>query len=230
MKLLLVNSNTEDSFVALYSEPDLIVSRTTDYIVDSDLSGQSSLRPPDKLIQCLSEIARRLEAKGSSLEDIDAISVIIGPGSFTGIRVGLAIAKGTADALDKKIIPIDNFELTLNRLNSIDKEKNYCVLIPAKLPEYYFSVRKNGSEISSGYGEISTIRSIIGKDTAVVGDFSNEFEEFLKYFEVLNTKGLKTELDSMVELSVSHFNEGRMYPSEKIEPLYLKDFIAKRKN
>ena len=63
-----------------------------------------------------------------------------------------------------------------------------------------------------------------------MGDFSNEFEEFLKYFEVLNTKGLKTELDSMVELSVSHFNEGRMYPSEKIEPLYLKDFIAKRKN
>lgn len=230
MKLLLINSNNENPFAALHDESGLIISRTSDYIKSSDVHDAGhSLKPPDKLIQCLAEVSRRLEEKDSSLEDIDAISVIIGPGSFTGIRVGLAIAKGTADALDKKIIPIDNFELALNRLESMD-DKKYCVLIPAKLPEYYFSIRKNGSEISSGFGEIGLIRTIIDKETAIVGDFADEYEKFLDYFEVLNIKNKKSELDSMLELSIKHYEAGKLYPSEKTEPLYLKDFIAKRKN
>jgi tRNA threonylcarbamoyladenosine biosynthesis protein TsaB len=228
MKLLLINSNTDNSFVALYNEPEIIISKTTDYIKSSDQP--NLVRPPDKLIQCLSEISRRLDEKDDSLENLDAISVIIGPGSFTGIRVGLAIAKGTAGALDKKIIPIDNFELTLNRLDKIESGKKYCILIPAKLPEYYFSIRKDGTEISSGFGEINSLTSIINTHTVVVGNFSDESKFSVNYFEVLNVKELKPELDSMLELSIKHYNSGRLFPPEKIDPLYLKDFIAKRKN
>jgi tRNA threonylcarbamoyladenosine biosynthesis protein TsaB len=228
LKLLLINSNIDNSFVALYSEPDLIISKTSDYIKDSDQ--QNLLRSTDKLIQCFSEVSQKLEEREGSLEELDAISVIIGPGSFTGIRVGMAIAKGAADALDKKIIPIDNFELTLNRIQKIEPGKKYCVLIPAKIPEYYFSVRKDGRELTSGTGEISSLTSIIDKDTVVVGNFSDESEFSVDYFKSLNVKDQKPELDSMLELSLQHYNSGKLFLPENIEPLYLKDFIAKRKN
>jgi tRNA threonylcarbamoyladenosine biosynthesis protein TsaB len=228
LNLLLINSNIEDSFAALYSDNELLISRTADYIKNSD--GFGTPRSPDRLIQCLSEISQKWEEKHTSLNELDAISVITGPGSFTGIRVGLAIAKGAADALDKKIIPIDNFELTLNRLNGIDPEKKYCILIPAKLPEYYFSIRKNNIEISSGFGELSSLSSLIDKETSVVGNFSDESELFLNYFELLNVKGLKPELDSMLELSIKHYGAGKLYSPENVVPLYIKDFIAKRKN
>lgn len=228
LKLLLINSNIDNSFVALYSEPDLIISKATDYIKDSDQ--QNLLRSTDKLIQCFSEVSQKLEEREGSLEELDAISVIIGPGSFTGIRVGMAIAKGAADALDKKIIPIDNFELTLNRIQKIEPGKKYCVLIPAKIPEYYFSVRKDGRELTSGTGEISSLTSIIDKDTVVVGNFSDESEFSVDYFKSLNVKDQKPELDSMLEISLQHYNSGKLFLPENIEPLYLKDFIAKRKN
>jgi len=206
----------------------MIVSHTSDYIKNSD--ADYSFRSQDRLIQCFSEITRKLEEDDSSLEEIDAISVIIGPGSFTGIRVGLSIAKGAADALDKKIIPIDNFELTLNKLNSIDPEKTYCILIPAKPPEYYFSIRKNNSEISSGSGEFAELTRLIDENATIVGNFSDESEFFVDYFRVLNTRELKSELDSMVELSLKYYSSGKLFPPENIEPLYIKDFVAKRKN
>jgi tRNA threonylcarbamoyladenosine biosynthesis protein TsaB len=228
LKLLLINSNNDNSFVAVYNEPDLIISKTSDYIKDSDQINLS--RSTDKLIQCFSEVSQKLEEREGSLEELDAISVIIGPGSFTGIRVGLAIAKGAADALDKKIIPIDNFELTLNRIPKIEPGKKYCVLIPAKIPEYYFSVRKDGKELASGSGEISSLTSIIDKDTVVVGNFSDESEFSVDYFESLNVNDQKPELDSMLELSIQHYNSGKLFLPENIELLYLKDFIAKRKN
>lgn len=228
MNLLLINSNPENAFTAIRRESEMIVSHISDYIKNSDMD--YSFRSQDKLIQCFSEITLKLEEKNSSLEELDAISVIIGPGSFTGIRVGLSIAKGAADALDKKIIPIDNFELTLSRLSSIDPEKSYCILIPAKPPEYYFSIRKNHNEISSGSGEIDDLSLTIDKNTTIVGNFSDESEFFLDYFEVLNTRKLKSELDSMAELSLKHYRSGKLFPPENIEPLYIKDFIAKRKN
>jgi len=223
LKLILINSNPDNSFAAYYSSSVFIMSRTANFVSAEELNNVN--KSPDKLIHCLNYISSLPEVK---LNDIDAISVTIGPGSFTGIRVGLAIAKGIADSLGKKIIPINNFELILSRLQNIEKNKKYCVLIQAKLPEYYYSIIENNKEIKSGFVQISEINTIIDDNINLVGDFSDETMGKLSYFSMSNIKNFKPEAEAMAELSKKLFDSGIIFSSGQVKPLYIKDFVIKK--
>ena len=223
MKLLLIDSNPNSSFAGYYSDSEFIISKTVDFMTPEE---QASInKSPDKLIQCLDYIANR---PGIELDNIDAVSVTIGPGSFTGIRVGLAIAKGIADSLEKKIIPVNNFHLMLSRLLEIDKNKTYCVLIPAKPPELYYSLIKNKKEIKSGIVQLTEINTIIDENTTVVSDFSDETVRNLSYFSSSSISKLNYEPDSMAKLSAELFESGYMFPPGEVKPLYIKDFVFRK--
>ena len=222
MKLFIIDSNPGCSFAAYKSGDTLIMSRTVDFMSREELSAVN--KSPDKLIQCFYHISSLPEVNP---DDIDAVSVTIGPGSFTGIRVGLAVAKGIADSLDKKIIPVNNFELLLSRVKNSGADKKYCILIPAKLPEYYYSIRDSLHEFKSGFVQIDHLNSIIDGNITVVGDFSDETERNLSYFSLLNPKELLPEEDSMVSLSSKLFENGKMQNPGDVKPLYLKDFTLR---
>ncbi len=219
MSIFLINSGDSDPFAAILNNGKKDVSFA------SDFSGNSGLRnkKPDKLIHCVKSLSHKDEFK-----KIEAIAVTIGPGSFTGIRVGLSIAKGMAFALGVKLIPIDNFALALNRISKIEPEKEYCILLPAKPPEYYFSLVKTNKNISSGCMFMENLDEIIKKDTIIVGDFDDESELKHHYFGYLNLKNSKSELESMCELAEQFFSKGIFTDPDKTEPLYLKDFTMKK--
>ncbi|HRJ84570.1 MAG TPA: tRNA (adenosine(37)-N6)-threonylcarbamoyltransferase complex dimerization subunit type 1 TsaB, partial [Ignavibacteria bacterium] len=141
MKLLLINSTDKNAFAALSENGN------TKVVFASEFS-DTTIKPgkaPDKLIHCLDKLSVE-----NNFENIEAIAVAAGPGSFTGIRVGLSLAKGLAFGLEKKLIPINNFELTFARLNEIQTDLKYCIIIEAKLPEYYFAVYQNGEITPKG--------------------------------------------------------------------------------
>ena len=223
MRLLLIDSNPNSSFAAYYTDSELLISKTADFMTPDE---QKSInKSPDKLIHCLDYISNQ---PGIELDKINAVSVTIGPGSFTGIRVGLAIAKGIADSLEKKIIPVNNFLLLLNRLPEIEKNKIYCVLIPAKLPELYYSLIKNNKEINSGIVQLTEIITIIDENTTVVSDFSDETVRNLSYFSSSSISKLNYEPDSMAKLSAELFESGYMFPPGEVKPLYIKDFVFRK--
>jgi len=214
MNLLLINAGDKNTFTAFSQNGKFDVSYASDF-TESEPSGKQ----PDKLIHCVNRIAETYE-----LSSIEAIAVTVGPGSFTGIRVGLSLAKGLAFGLDKPFIPIDNFRLTLGRLPAVDLEIEYCVLIPAKMPEYYFSLIKNGQTLSSGCTFIENLNEITQTKPVIVGDFDDETSLKHCYFTSINVKNLRSEADSMLELAVESFRNNGQVESKSIEPLYLKDF------
>jgi tRNA threonylcarbamoyladenosine biosynthesis protein TsaB len=55
-------------------------------------------------------VREMLDRHGWKLEDIDCFAAASGPGSFTGVRVGLAAVKGLAEALGKPVVPVSNLE------------------------------------------------------------------------------------------------------------------------
>lgn len=218
--LLLINSNDSDAFASLYMNGNIHIVKADEFI-----EGSKPLnKKPDKLINCVYKLSELYD-----LNRVDAIAVTIGPGSFTGIRVGLSIAKGLAFGLEKKIIPVNNFRLQLNRIDNIESSKNYCVLIPAKLPEYYYSIFQDDQPGKNGCIIIENLAEIVEKDTIIVGDFDDETSIKHCYFRYINTKNMKSEADSMLELACKSYSANMLIEAGNVEPLYIKDFIVKSK-
>ena len=84
-----------------------------------------------------------------TMKDIDAISILNGPGSFTGLRVGMAAAKAISYSLKKPIIPVD----TLRAIIAESYTENACAMIDARRDRVYFSDGK----IDSAVYEISDL-------------------------------------------------------------------------
>jgi tRNA threonylcarbamoyladenosine biosynthesis protein TsaB len=98
----------------------------------------------EHLIVIIQEVLKKV-SRGFS--EIDYIASSTGPGSFTGIRIGLAGAKGLALALDKKVIGVNNFETIFYRIEQqVKKADHKLAIINAYRNELYIC-QKIGDEI-----------------------------------------------------------------------------------
>ena len=78
-----------------------------------------------------------LAASGRSLDAIDRVAVTVGPGSFTGIRVGVAAARGLALALGKPAVGVSTLAVVAEGLRRTAAGKPVLVAIDAKRDEVY---------------------------------------------------------------------------------------------
>ncbi len=85
-------------------------------------------------------VDRLLAGAGIALGDLDALAVSSGPGSFTGLRIGMATAKGLAFGADLPLIPVSTMEALA--LAAAERFDAGCIVpvIPARKGEYYYTV------------------------------------------------------------------------------------------
>lgn len=169
-------------------------------------------------------------------QHLDAVCVTEGPGSYTGIRVGLSAAKGLCFALN---IPM----ITLNTLYAMactaahetrDAGAFYCPMIDARRMEVYTALYDfQMNEIIAPRAEVldlSSSRSIISdRHVFFSGDGSYKIKELI---EVSGQQMLKTEITSDVlsEISFFYFNTKKFANITNSKPLYLKEFYSPEKN
>ncbi len=91
------------------------------------------------------EILRLLSRHGLALRDLDGFAAASGPGSFTGVRVGLTAAKGLAEANNKKVIAVSNLEA----LASFGSRPLRAPVIDARRGEIYGAVYDAGLQLVS---------------------------------------------------------------------------------
>ncbi|MGB1217029.1 MAG: tRNA (adenosine(37)-N6)-threonylcarbamoyltransferase complex dimerization subunit type 1 TsaB [Saprospiraceae bacterium] len=85
-------------------------------------------------------IERCMEEAALSLSALDAVAVSMGPGSYTGLRIGLSTAKGICYALDKPLIAVDTLQSLGKALADVDGNREdtlYCPMIDARRMEVY---------------------------------------------------------------------------------------------
>ncbi|MCB1538183.1 MAG: tRNA (adenosine(37)-N6)-threonylcarbamoyltransferase complex dimerization subunit type 1 TsaB [Alphaproteobacteria bacterium] len=107
-------------------------------------------------------IMERLDAAGLTLRDIDAYAVANGPGTFTGLRVGLATIRALAQISGKPAYGIGSFDAIARAL----PDRPLCILIETKRSDYY--VRAPGCDDACMSGE--ELKAIIRPDWTLAGD------------------------------------------------------------
>ena len=82
----------------------------------------------------IKKIEELFQSAGGNIDNLQAVVVSLGPGSFTGLRIGLAAAKGIAVARDIPLVGVGLFEVAARRLGA---NAGAHVLIPSRKSEYY---------------------------------------------------------------------------------------------
>jgi len=169
-----------------------------------------------------------LEKVKLRFEDLNAIAVSKGPGSFTGLRIGVSTAKGLCFALNIPLISLD----TLNILaHGISIERGYIVpLLDARRMEVYTAVfssdYKQLTDIDAKILAVGSFKDFLDKDTVYfVGDGVAKFKAICTH---KNTYFVDNIWPSANEMGILSFNKYKKSDTEDVayfEPFYLKDFL-----
>lgn len=161
-------------------------------------------------------IEKALFENKMNLDDVDYLCGVVGPGSFTGIRVGMSVIKGFAKSLDKKIISMNVFDIVA------DSVKNGVVLLNSTQSACYFGDIKGGKIIDSGIVNKCEIMDKFDKKLFVLDEEQNtiglEYKDIniIENIDSLFFEALHKKLDS------NDFGD--------FEPLYLQLSQAERNN
>ena len=162
----------------------------------------------------LQEIEDLLIKENVKLNEINNICVNVGPGSFTGIRIGLSFLKAFLMSLNLNAVSVSNFEII--SYNILNKPKEYYVVISNNIKEVYYCKCEN-NKLSYGYFSIEELNELLNKNISV---FCNEQD-----YNVLNNKKLncvKIGEDSFINLCISKVKNKEFKNINEISPLYIK--------
>ncbi|MEE1118999.1 MAG: tRNA (adenosine(37)-N6)-threonylcarbamoyltransferase complex dimerization subunit type 1 TsaB [Bacteroidales bacterium] len=166
-----------------------------------------------------------------SYSDLSAIAVSIGPGSYTGLRIGVSTAKGLAYALDIPVIALKTCEIFAAPM--FEKNHNACcvAMIDARRMEVYASIFHNKKEIKPCSADIleEGIYEEYLSDKENVIFVGNCLEKAKKVFELKNYFfDLSVELSAknMQGLAFEKYNKKEFVDVAYFEPFYLKNFEA----
>lgn len=132
MKLLTFDTSLNKTYIQLTKDGKSLGSR----IVESKEDKYHSA-------YLISSIIELLRDNGMTMQSVDFLAVNIGPGSFTGIRACVTVAKIIAEQLDKKIIGINSLEI-LSRIN--DTSKKSLVILDARKSECFVASYSSSDE------------------------------------------------------------------------------------
>ncbi|WP_445455754.1 tRNA (adenosine(37)-N6)-threonylcarbamoyltransferase complex dimerization subunit type 1 TsaB [Flavobacterium sp. HNIBRBA15423] len=171
-----------------------------------------------------------LQEVNLSLKHLNAIAVSQGPGSYTGLRIGVSSVKGLCYALDLPMIAIDTLALLARRIK-IDEGIIIPMIDARRMEVYtaffdknYLKTRETKAEIidESSYNEIN--------DTIhLVGDGALKFKETLTYTKfVFHDEVVYPSANEMSELSFEKYKKSDFVDVAYFEPYYLKDFVLNK--
>lgn len=219
MKILSIDTASKICAVAILEDNKLI----KEIKIDNGLTHSEKLMPIIKQI---------LDETNLSLKDIDLLICDKGPGSFTGIRIGVATIKAFTDSLQIPAIGISSLEaLTYN----IKEEGLICSLIDAKNSNVYFSLyelKDNTYNLIENYlsENIDNVLDILkkyNKEITFVGDGATVNKEIITN-TITNCKFTTLNDLSSYSLGLAGLNSYKNNNLEDVLPLYLKKPQAER--
>ncbi len=169
-----------------------------------------------------------------SLNDIDAIAVSKGPGSFTGLRIGVSTAKGLCYALNKPLIAINSLEaMAFGQISNLKSQVSilFCPMIDAKRMEVYCAVYdEHLNEMKKTSAEIideNSFSDLLQKHKMIFfGDGAEKCKFKITHTNAVFIDNVHPSAQFMILIADNYFSEKRFEEVAYFEPFYLKDFVG----
>lgn len=154
--------------------------------------------------------------------DLNYILVSLGPGSYTGTRVGLAAAKAISVSINKPILGYTNFEAIYNQAlieGLIEKKKTSGIIIKANKNDCYYQEIDNNFYLDTKVLNLDNIQKAVRKKSLTVGNYS-KLSVLEDYHYCLPKK------ESILNIYFSKMKSTHSIKEKELEPLYIRGHYA----
>lgn len=217
--ILNIETSTKSTSVALARDGELLAIKEEHDVV----SHATKLTPFIKYV---------LKEVNLNLSDLDAIAISIGPGSYTGLRIGLSTAKGLCYALGIPLISISALE-SMARYLKFKHTKNYKLYVSvmnSRKNELYLSSLDSSLNIVHKPTAIkiddSFLQELVDEKILIAGSGLEKLEGKLKHTNITFIKDCKFSAKNMLRPTFKLFQQGLFADLAYCEPDYLKPFIS----
>ena len=217
--ILHLETTTRQCSVALSNRRSLLATRTV---------RNEGYSHAEMLLPFIDEV---FNESGTSKAELNAVSVSGGPGSYTGLRIGVATAKGICHALNIPLISIDTLTvLATQARNNHPGMDAYVSMLDARRMEVYSktfnSDLENTTEIEAlVIPEINTFPWDTFKNICFIGDGALKCRDILKGENRIFLEAWPTS-EAAVNIATDKFEASHFEDMARYEPTYLKQFIA----
>ena len=169
-----------------------------------------------------------LESK-LTIKDIEAIAVGKGPGSYTGLRIGVSAAKGLCFANDIPLISINSLEILAQSI-TIDSGLIVPMIDARRLEVYAAIYDKNHNTVRETKAEIIDSHSFLdelqNQKVYFLGDGAKKCKEIILHENAVFAENVFPSAKKMATISYHKFNNESAEDVAYFEPFYLKNFVA----
>lgn len=226
LRILAVDTTNSSGSVALLEDRRLV----------GEIAGESGTTHSARLLGAVDHILR---SESLAIADIGAFAVAAGPGSFTGIRIGLSTIKALAFASGKPVVPVSSLRALALKL-ALAGAPLVCPVLDAKKGEVYAALFENEAgrlveRISQGAYDPGDFFSRLPEDRAIafIGRGCDAYRDRIP------ARVLETAVFPARTLFIAHevgllgldgLAEGKGVPADGVEPLYLRRSQAEEKH
>ena len=216
--ILSIDTSTEKALISLSNDDQII----------SFLSNPDQKEHASFLHTSIKEL---LDNSGYHFTQLNAVAVVSGPGSYTGLKVAMATAKGLCYALQIPLISLNGLELlTLSAINPSNPNMLYCPMIDARRMEVYTALYDENLNAkippSAMILDANSFSEIL--NSGKICFFGSGAAKFDNIVENVNASFVDIDVspEMMVNRAFESFKENKFSDHIAAEPLYLKEFYT----
>jgi len=228
LNILCVDTSTEACSVAVLKQND----------IEQVINDNFMFAPREHTTKILPTVESVLEAVQLSIKDIDVVAYGRGPGSFTGVRIGISIAQGLAFGIEKPMVGVSTLQAMAQQAYKTENVSDVYAAIDARMGEIYYAHYQLIGDLMTLQGEEVVIKpeDLIAQQLTVIAGASlvgSGWKAYSDLFDYFNSATLlEIEFPSsryMLDQVMCDVQQGLAVQPELATPVYLRDKVTWKK-